>query len=125
MRRHRRFLVRASDIDVHPMRSSDLPWCSRASHEFSSKYGARFQDRLDVSEIDAAVMTAGEHFLLAWSRSSARLVEKPKRRSFGSTFDCSAPSSQLDRKARLDFEPAGVQYLTEAPLAALRATIPN
>jgi len=88
------------------------------------KYGALSRPAGRV-EIDAAVDDSGEHFLLAWVEKNGPVVEKPKRRSFGSTLIERAFVAQLDGKARLDFEPAGVQYRLEVPLAVLRAKIPD
>lgn len=121
---HRRFLVRASDIDVTPSAVLPLALVLNELCTNAVKYGALSRPAGRV-EIDAAVDDSGEHFLLAWVEKNGPVVEKPKRRSFGSTLIERAFVAQLDGKARLDFEPAGVQYQLEVPLAVLRAKIPN
>ena len=117
-----RFVVRASDIDVTPDAVLPLALLLNELCTNAVKYGALSSPAGRV-EIDASVDGGGGHFLLAWQELNGPAVKKPTRRSFGSTLIEHAFVAQLNGKARLDFDPAGVQYRLEVPLAVLRAQI--
>jgi two-component sensor histidine kinase len=80
------------------------------------KYGALSRSSGRVS-IDATV-PANTTFLLVWSEIGGPTVSEPTRRSFGSKLIEQALVAQLNGKARLGFEPGGVRYELEVPLAA-------
>jgi two-component sensor histidine kinase len=113
-----RFSVRASDIDVTPSAVLPLALVLNELCTNAVKYGS-LSSPTGLVEIDASV--EGEHFLLKWVEKNGPAVEKPKRRSFGSTLIEHAFVAQLQGKARLDFDPAGVQYHLEAPLASMQS----
>ena len=115
-------MVRASDIDVTPDAVLPLALLLNELCTNAVKYGALSSPAGRV-EIDASVDDGGGHFLLAWQEMNGPAVKKPTRRSFGSTLIEHAFVAQLNGKARLDFDPAGVQYRLEVPLAVLRAQV--
>ena len=56
-------------------------------------------------------------------RQGGPLVQEPTRRSFGSKLIEHAFVAQLQAKARLKFDPGGVRYELEVPLAVLNASL--
>ena len=120
----RRFLVRASDIDVTPNAVLPLGLVLNELCTNAVKYGSLSSPAGRV-EIDASVDDDGEHFVLAWAEKNGPAVEKPKRRSFGATLIEHAFVAQLNGEARLDFEPAGVRYRLEVPMAVLLQAQPE
>jgi two-component sensor histidine kinase len=74
-------------------------------------------------EINATLSANYDRFVLTWTESGGPTVQKPTRRSFGSKLIEHAFVAQLEAKARLSFDPGGVVYELEVPLAALKASI--
>ena len=116
----RRFQLRVPAVDVAP--SAVLPLgpvlnelCTNAV-----KYGALSSEGGRV-DIDASIQDGDERVLLMkWAERDGPPVVKPQSRGFGSALIEHAFVAQLEGKARLDFDPAGVQYQLEVPLAALQ-----
>ena len=81
------------------------------------KYGA-----LSVPEGHVAVSwtAAEERFKLHWKESGGPLVKEPTRRSFGSRLIEQALPGQLRGEARLKFEPDGLSYEVNIPLAVMQ-----
>ena len=117
-----RFLVRAADFDVAPGAVLPLALVLNELCTNAVKYGA-LSNATGHVEIDASIDASGERLLLTWMERNGPIVEQPKRRGFGSTLIEHAFVAQLRAKARLEFDPAGVQYRLEVPVAALRAEI--
>ena len=112
-------MVRAPDIDVAPSAVLPLALVLNELCTNAVKYGALSSPAGRV-EIEALVDGGGERFLLTWAEKGGPTIEKPRRRGFGSTLIEHAFVAQLQGKARLDFDPAGVRYRLEAPLVSLQ-----
>lgn len=113
-----RFRVRASDIYVTPGAVLPLAMVLNELCTNAVKYGA-LSSATGYIEIDVSVDDG--RFLLKWAEKNGPTVEKPKRRGFGSTLIEHAFVAQLQGEAHLDFDPAGVRYQIEAPLAAVQS----
>lgn len=109
--------VRSADIDVAPAAALPLAMVLNELCTNAVKYGALSRPSGLVS-IDATV-PANTTFLLVWSEIGGPTVSEPTRRSFGSKLIEQALVAQLNGKARLGFEPGGVRYELEVPLATL------
>lgn len=118
------FLVRTANIDVAPAAALPLAMVLNELCTNAVKYGAlsRPTGRVDIN---ATVEANGKHFLLTWAESGGPVVQPPARRSFGSKLIEHAFVAQLQAKAGLSFDPAGVRYELEVPLASLQASISN
>jgi two-component sensor histidine kinase len=108
--------LRSADIDVAPAAALPLAMVLNELCTNAVKYGALSRSSGRVS-IDATV-PANTTFLLVWSEIGGPTVSEPTRRSFGSKLIEQALVAQLNGKARLGFEPGGVRYELEVPLAA-------
>ncbi|MEI9902428.1 MAG: sensor histidine kinase [Hyphomicrobium sp.] len=109
--------LRSADIDVAAAAALPLAMVLNELCTNAVKYGALSRPSGRVS-IDATV-PANTTFLLVWAEIGGPAVQEPTRRSFGSKLIEQALVTQLNGKARLGFEPGGVRYELEVPLAAL------
>ncbi len=111
--------MRSADIDVAPAAALPLAMVLNELCTNAVKYGAlsRPMGRVDI---DATVTANAASFLLIWAEKGGPTVHEPTRRSFGSKLIEHAFVAQLHAKARLSFDPAGVRYELEVPLAALQ-----
>lgn len=113
-----RFRVTTPDIDLSS--SAVLPiaivineLCTNAV-----KYGA-LSTPLGHVEITSTICDDGKLFTLRWGEINGPAVQQPTRRSFGSKLIEEVFMARLEGKALLSFEPGGVVYQLEAPVAAL------
>jgi two-component sensor histidine kinase len=115
-------VMRSADIDVAPAAALPLAMVLNELCTNAVKYGAlsRPTGRVDIH---ATVSADSDSFLLTWAEKGGPTVQEPTRRSFGSKLIEHAFVAQLQAKARLSFDPGGVVYELEVPLAALRASI--
>lgn len=74
-------------------------------------------------DINAELSPSGKSFILTWAERAGPIVQRPARRSFGSKLIEHAFVAQLQATASLKFDPAGVSYRLEVPLAAVDASI--
>ncbi|MFA5901077.1 MAG: sensor histidine kinase [Hyphomicrobium sp.] len=109
--------MRSLDIDVAPPAALPLAMVLNELCTNALKYGAlsRPTGRVDIV-VTAPLDTT---FLLVWAESGGPTVQEPIRRSFGSKLIEHAFVAQLRGKARLEFDPRGVRYELEVPLAVL------
>ena len=83
------------------------------------KYGAlsNTTGRIDItSQVDEKA----QRFKLTWTEKGGPAVQEPTRRSFGTRL-INRLAEQLQGDARLRYEPAGMVYELDIPLAVLRA----
>jgi two-component sensor histidine kinase len=113
--------LRSADIDVAPAAALPLAMVLYELCTNAVKYGALSQPAGRV-DIDATITTNGASFLLNWAEKGGPTVLEPTRRSFGSKLIEHAFVAQLQAKAGLSFDPAGVRYEIEVPLAVLNAS---
>ena len=112
-----RFAVQDTDIDIGagavlPLTMSLNELCTNAV-----KYGAlsNTTGRIDItSTVDEKV----QRFKLTWTEKGGPAVQEPTRRSFGTRL-INRLAEQLHGDARLRYEPTGVVYELDIPLAAL------
>ena len=114
----RRFVVQDTQIEVGagavlPLTMSLNELCTNAV-----KYGA-LSNPTGRIEIAAAVEEKAPRFRLTWIEKGGPAVREPTRRSFGTRL-INRLAEQLHGQARLRYEPAGVVYELDAPLAAVR-----
>jgi two-component sensor histidine kinase len=109
--------MRSVDIDVAAAAALPLAMVLNELCTNALKYGALSRPAGRV-EIDATV-PRGTTFLLVWAEKGGPTVQEPTRRSFGSKLIEQAFAAQLRGKARLEFQPSGVRYELEVPLAVL------
>ena len=83
------------------------------------KYGAlsNAAGRIDIS---STVVQETRRFKLTWTEKGGPAVEEPTRRSFGTRL-INRLAEQLQGDAQLRYEPAGVVYELDIPLAVLQA----
>ncbi|HEY5410276.1 MAG TPA: histidine kinase, partial [Caulobacteraceae bacterium] len=87
------------------------------------KYGAlsNATGRIDITY---AVDEQAQLFQLTWAETGGPAVQEPTRHSFGTRL-LGALATQLHGEVRLRYEPAGVVYQLNIPLALLRALRAN
>ena len=87
------------------------------------KYGAlsNATGRIDIT---STVDEMAQQFKLTWTEKGGPAVQEPTRRSFGTRL-INHLAAQLHGDIRLRYEPAGVVYELDIPLAALRALRAN
>jgi two-component sensor histidine kinase len=121
----RRFKLLMPDADVAPAAVLPLGLVLNELCTNAVKYGALSIQGGRV-EISASIQDGAERILLLkWAEHGGPTVEQPQRRGFGSTLIEHAFVAQLQGRARLDFNPSGVLYELEVPLAALLPHISN
>ena len=91
-----------------------------ALHELgtnAAKYGAL---SVDGGRVSIAWDVEGDRLRLEWRESGGPPVEAPSRRGFGSRLIERGLEADLDGRAELHFDPAGLRCEIEASLAAIR-----
>jgi two-component sensor histidine kinase len=115
-------VLRSADIDVAPAAALPIAMVLNELCTNAVKYGA-LSCAAGRVEINATLSAGHDRFVLTWTESGGPAVQKPTRRSFGSKLIEHAFVAQLEAQARLSFDPRGVVYELEVPLAALKASI--
>src|SRR4029077_2387895 len=117
--------LRLPDVDVAASAVLPLGLVINELCTNAVKHGALSQ-RAGRVEIDASIPEGAERVLLfKWAEKGGPTVVHPSKRGFGSTLIERAFVAQLEGRARLEFNPAGVQYELEVPLAALLPKFAN
>jgi two-component sensor histidine kinase len=119
---NKRFIVNAADIDVKPEAVLPIGLVLNELCTNAVKYGALSNPAGRV-KIDASAV--GDSFVLTWEEHGGPPVEKPTRRSFGSTLIEHAFVAQLQGRASLVFDPSGVRYRLATALSSLQPQISN
>lgn len=118
---HGRIFVSGPDVRLGPKAALAL---SLTLHELSTnaaKYGALSVDSGRV-EITWEVTGEGDAACLRfrWQESGGPVVKAPERKGFGSRLIEQSLAGSLGDKARISYEPTGVVWMIETPLAALQ-----
>lgn len=113
-----RFVVQTPLIEIGsgailPLTMSLNELCTNAV-----KYGALSKETGRVN-ITSKVDETTQLFSLTWTETGGPVVQKPTRRSFGTRL-IGALASQLHGDVRVRYEPDGVVYQLDIPLALLR-----
>ena len=105
-------------IAVLPLTMSINELCTNAV-----KYGALSNStgRIDITWI---VDDEAHRLKLTWAESGGPVVREPTRRGFGTRL-INRLADQLHGNARLRYEPGGVVYELDVPLAALQVRRAN
>lgn len=115
----RRFVVLDTFIEIGPEAVLPLTLSLNELCTNALKYGAlsNATGRIDiVSEVDESTQL----FTLTWTETGGPVVMAPTRRGFGTRL-LGALASQLHGEVRLRYEPTGVVYRLNIPIALLRA----
>ena len=112
-----RFVVQISPIEIGsgailPLTMSLNELCTNAV-----KYGALSNETGRVT-ITSAVDEATQLFTLTWKETGGPTVQEPTRRGFGTRL-LGGLATQLHGDVRVQYEPDGVAYKLEIPLALL------
>lgn len=115
----RRFVVQNTWIQIDarailPLTMSLNELCTNAI-----KYGALSNETGRVNITSMADETT-QLFTLTWTETGGPIVQEPTRRSFGTRL-LGALATQLHGDVRVRYEPEGVVYQLDVPLALLRA----
>jgi two-component sensor histidine kinase len=116
-----RFRIRGPHIRLTPRVSLAF---SMALHELATnamKYGAlsneHGQVRLEWSLVDEA---GADALVLRWEEVDGPPVTAPTRTGFGSRMIERALAQEIDGRAEIDYRPAGVVFIAQAPLPSIR-----
>lgn len=114
-----RFVVKNDPVEVGPGAILPLTMSLNELCTNAVKYGALSSPKGRVT-ITSTVDETSQMFTLTWTETGGPTVEEPTRRSFGTRL-LGGLASQLHGAVRLRYEPAGVVYELDIPLALLRA----
>ena len=113
------FALSGPDTRVQPGSAVAL---AMAIHELCTnalKYGAL---STESGHVAIAWEIGDDRFRLEWRERGGPLVKLPLRTGFGSIMIERALGAQLDGEVAIDFDPAGVVCIIQAPLEALRGS---
>jgi PAS domain S-box-containing protein len=114
----RRFVVQNTLIEVGPGAILPLTMSINELCTNAVKYGALSNETGRVN-ITSTVDENTQLFTLTWAETGGPMVQEPTRRSFGTRL-LGGLASQLHGEVRVRYEPAGVVYQLDIPLALLR-----
>jgi two-component sensor histidine kinase len=114
----RRFVVQDTDLEVGPGMVLPLTMSLNELCTNAVKYGA-LSNPTGRIEIASTVDDKALRFRLSWTEIGGPAVREPTRRSFGTRL-INRLADQLHGDVQLRYEPAGVVYQLDVPLAALR-----
>lgn len=114
-----RFFVQSSDIEVSAAAVLPLAMVLNELCTNAVKYGALSNETGRV-DITATVDASGKQFHLRWAEKDGPAVSPPTRKSFGTRLIEHSFVRQLQGKARLTYDPAGVVCDLDIPVAALK-----
>ena len=118
-----RFVVQDTPIEVGPGAVLPLTMSLNELCTNAVKYGA-LSNNTGRIEIASTVDEKAQLFKLTWTEKGGPAVQEPTRRSFGTRL-IGGLADQLHGDVRLRYEPAGVLYELDIPLAVLRALRAN
>ena len=118
-RDHRRFVVQESLIEIGPGAVLPITLSLNELCTNAVKYGAlsNTTGRIDIT---STVDEETQLFTLRWTETGGPEVQEPTRHSFGTRL-LGALATQIHGEVRLKYEPAGVDYQLNIPLALLSA----
>jgi PAS domain S-box-containing protein len=114
-----RFIIQDTHIDIGPGAVLPLTMSFNELCTNAVKYGALSNStgRIDIT---STVDDKAQRFKLTWTEMGGPAVQEPTRRSFGTRL-INRLAEQLQGDVRLRYEPTGVVYELDIPLAVLRA----
>jgi two-component sensor histidine kinase len=119
----RRFTLHDSDIEIGPGAVLPLTMSLNELCTNAVKYGA-LSNPTGRIEIASRVDEKTQRFALAWTEQDGPVVRPPTRRGFGTRL-IARLADQLSGHAQLEYEPAGLRYELDVPLAALSVPRPD
>lgn len=114
-----RFVVQDTAVEVGPEAVLPLTMSLNELCTNAVKYGA-LSNAAGRIEITLMVDEKAQLFKLTWTEKGGPAVREPTRRSFGTRL-INRLADQLHGDVRLRYEPAGIVYELDIPLAVLRA----
>jgi PAS domain S-box-containing protein len=114
-----RFVIQDTHIDIGPGAVLPLTMSLNELCTNAVKYGA-LSNSTGRIEIKSQVDEKAQRFKLKWTERGGPAVQEPTRRSFGTRL-INRLAEQLQGDVRLRYEPAGMVYELDIPLAVLRA----
>ena len=114
----RRFVVQDTHIEIGPGAVLPLTMSLNELCTNAVKYGA-LSNATGRIEITSTADEKAQRFKLTWTEKGGPAVQEPTRRSFGSRL-IGRLAAQLHGDVQLRYEPSGVVYELDVPLAALR-----
>lgn len=118
-----RFVVQDTHIEVGPGAVLPLTMSLNELCTNAVKYGA-LSNATGCINITSTVDEKAQQFKLTWTEKGGPAVQEPSRRSFGTRL-INRLADQLQGVVQLRYEPAGVVYELDVPLAVLRALRAN
>lgn len=117
-REGRRFVIQNTLIEIAPGAILPLTMSLNELCTNAVKYGALSNETGRVN-ITSSVDEKTQLFTLTWAETGGPMVQEPTRHSFGTRL-IGALATQLHGEVRVRYEPAGVVYELDIPLALLR-----
>ena len=114
-----RFVVQNTQIEMGPGAILPLTMSLNELCTNAIKYGALSNESGRVT-ITSMVDEKTQVFTLTWTETGGPKVQEPTRRSFGTRL-LGALATQLHGEVQVRYEPAGIVYQLDIPLALLRA----
>jgi PAS domain S-box-containing protein len=114
-----RLVIQDTHIDIGPGAVLPLTMSLNELCTNAVKYGA-LSNSTGRIEIKSQVDEKAQRFKLKWTERGGPAVQEPTRRSFGTRL-INRLAEQLQGDVRLRYEPAGMVYELDIPLAVLRA----
>jgi len=114
-----RFTVHDSDAEAGPGAILPLTMSLNELGANALKYGALSNSTGGV-EVSSAIDEKDQRFRLKWTEIGGPTVQPPTRHGFGTRL-IDRLADQLQGRAQLKYEPAGLVYELDIPLQALRA----
>lgn len=118
-----RFVVRSTLVEIGPASVLPLTLTLNELCTNAVKYGA-LSNATGRIEITSMVDEHAQLFSLRWTESGGPAVIAPTRRGFGTRL-LGALAGQLHGEVQVRYEPAGIVYQLDSPLAVLRALAAN
>ena len=118
-----RFAVQDNPIEIGPGAVLPLTMSLNELCTNATKYGA-LSNATGYIDITSRVDETAQRFKLTWTEKGGPAVKEPTRRSFGTRL-IGRLADQLHGDVRLRYEPTGVVYEIDIPLAILRALRAN
>ena len=112
-----RFIMQETAIEVGPSAVLPLTMSLNELCTNAAKYGA-LSNVTGRIEITSALEEGPQRFRLTWIEKGGPAVQQPTRRSFGTRL-IGRLAEQLRGEFRLRYEPTGVVYELDVPMAAL------
>lgn len=117
----RRFVVQGTSIEIGPGAVLPITMSLNELCTNAVKYGALSNTAGRIA-IAAAIDESNQRFKLTWTETGGPTVQTPARHSFGTRL-INRLADQLHGEVQLRYEPAGVMYELDVPLAPLQSVL--